>query len=193
MPAMSRNRERTPSQATSSFVEITSPELSVTLVREISVSNDATPFSVKRMTPSASPFLRSAFTSSRFSTICAKGSSSCASFAKVRNTGRVTSLTLLSVTIISLIGCAFLIRPCQRPSASNMREASAAIAEARSSFSTACSGTGSTTITDKCGAASLIATAQDKPTYPPPAMSTSTLSGNFSFAVLAISKFHAFY
>ena len=103
----------------------------------------------------------------RFGIMCANGSPSLRSFEaspKVRNTGRVASPSLLSVTIISRIGCASADIRSQTPSSSSIRVAAAAIAEARFSLSTASAGAASTTVTSSEGAAERMASAVESPT-----------------------------
>ncbi len=63
----------------------------------------------------------------------ANGSPGSISPPKLRNTGRIASLSLESVTTMSRIGCASSATASHTPMVSNSRRAAAAIAEARTS------------------------------------------------------------
>ena len=108
-------------------------------------SRSSSPRCARSATPSASQALTSASIRKRFSTMCANGCAGrrprhslrpagrATSPANVRNTGRITSSSRLSVTIMSRIGCAFGATVLQMPSASNRFLPAAMIAEARGS------------------------------------------------------------
>ena len=87
----------------------------------------------RRSMPSASARATSASIRWRFSTMCANGSPGSTSPAKVRNTGRVASSSLESVTTMSRIGCASAATSSQTPIASNSRRQAATMAVARGS------------------------------------------------------------
>ena len=92
--------------------------------------------------PSSAARRRSAPLSVRFVTICANGSPGATSPSKVRKTGRTGSAVRESVTIISVIACACGAISAQQPSCSSMRQAAAAMAEARPSRSQTPAGRG---------------------------------------------------
>ena len=132
---------------------------------------------VLSFTPAAFAFASSAAIKNWFSTICAKGSPGSTSPPNVRNTGRTTSSTRLSVTIMSRIGCAPSATFSQTPSVSNNLRAAATIAEARSSPSWLPPSIGSATVTETDGPRPCRnAIASVRPAKPPPAIRTSTWS-----------------
>src|SRR5581483_9370266 len=79
--------------------------------------------------------------------MCANGSPGSTCPAKVRNTGRVASSSLESVTTMSRIGCAVEAISPQTPSASNSRRQAATMAVARPSRLGRTASAGSATIT----------------------------------------------
>ena len=97
--------------------------------------------------PAASARATSASIRWRFSTMCANGSPGSTSPAKVRNTGRVASSSLESVTTMSRIGCAPAATWSQTPSASNSRRQAATMAVARGSRLGRAASAGSATMT----------------------------------------------
>ena len=109
----------------------------------------------RRSMPSASARATSASIRWRFSTICANGSPGSTSPAKVRNTGRVASSSLESVTTMSRIGCASAATSSQTPSASNSRRQAATMAVARGSRLGRVASAGSATIDRNIGAKAL--------------------------------------
>ncbi len=115
-------------------------------------------------TPAAAAASASAPTMAPFGTMWAKGSPSPTEPEKVRNTGRTASRSLLSVTIISVIGWLVAAIFSQMPSCSSMRFAAAAMAEARPSREPAPAGAGSTTATESDGAPCFRASAVHRPT-----------------------------
>ncbi|MNX95105.1 hypothetical protein D3C86_1273640 [compost metagenome] len=119
---------------------------------------------------------RNAPTRATFGTIWANGLPSSTAPSNVRNTGRTGSAVFESVTIILWIGWASGSISLQMPKTSSIRVAAAMMADARTSFTQTSSGAASTTCTFRCRAACLIATATERPTYPPPATTTSSIT-----------------
>ncbi len=177
MPARVRSRERPPSAAMSSRAAIVVPEPSRQATSARPTVKSSTLSGATMTAPAASALSRSAPTMSAFITMWAKASPSFARPSKVRKTGRTASPVRLSVITISVIGCALPAISSQTPSWSSMRRPAAAIAEARVSRPIASGGVASTTVTARPGSARRSASASDRPTWPPPAISTSTRSG----------------